>query len=254
MSASSFSISENDLKVINSIVDTLNTIFNAVHTNSEESLERATKAKVPIFSKILLNGLPKERWNPIFHMIGSQVFENMKDFIPTSPPASVQIALYGRKEVITISERITLIGSAPENDIQVGSPELGRISIMAINTGNDVFFFQIRSPSLILEITEEGEAKKIKKTTRCLSVPINPDKTVLMGYGTAKEHAYMSVNPRECIICCEAPRTIRINPCGHFSMCEGCFLQLRVKQCPNCKGPIESHTSTLQSLTYRPPR
>jgi hypothetical protein len=54
--------------------------------------------------------------------------------------------------------------------------------------------------------------------------------------------------PRDCIICLENRRNIRIQPCGHQLLCEQCFEALRSRalprqrfECPSCRALIASH-------------
>lgn len=41
-----------------------------------------------------------------------------------------------------------------------------------------------------------------------------------------------------CVICMAKPEEVAVDPCGHLSMCADCAAL--VKQCPVCRGPIES--------------
>jgi hypothetical protein len=58
--------------------------------------------------------------------------------------------------------------------------------------------------------------------------------------GAADEEA----EEKQCIICFDAPRSIRFRPCHHSTMCDGCVLKLiahsenRKLNCPSCCQPI----------------
>jgi hypothetical protein len=49
---------------------------------------------------------------------------------------------------------------------------------------------------------------------------------------------YEDATMTECAICLENPKSVIVNPCGHFYMCAGCAAH--VKACPMCRGPIVS--------------
>jgi len=82
--------------------------------------------------------------------------------------------------------------------------------------------------------------------------------------GAADEEA----EEKQCIICFDAPRSIRFRPCHHSTMCDGCVLKLiahsenRKLNCPSCCQPIvhlccegagaaeDSPTEPVRQLTY----
>jgi hypothetical protein len=45
----------------------------------------------------------------------------------------------------------------------------------------------------------------------------------------------IAINPKECVICFERPRTMTFN-CGHHTTCDYCTIQ--VHECPVCRQPI----------------
>merc|ERR1711879_133172 len=54
--------------------------------------------------------------------------------------------------------------------------------------------------------------------------------TLLVGNNTR-----VTINALLCIVCCNAPRTIRFG-CGHLHCCEECAIRLTA--CPICREPI----------------
>ncbi|CAC5399286.1 BIRC7_8 [Mytilus coruscus] len=50
----------------------------------------------------------------------------------------------------------------------------------------------------------------------------------------------------QCKICLTNPLQITIQPCGHFSMCESCYIHIRYEnnRCPICRGPIKDTIRT----------
>ncbi len=55
---------------------------------------------------------------------------------------------------------------------------------------------------------------------------------------TSNIHVYEDEGTVECAICLTEPKTMVINPCGHYYMCETCASS--VKTCPICRGSITS--------------
>jgi hypothetical protein len=59
--------------------------------------------------------------------------------------------------------------------------------------------------------------------------------------GAADEEA----EEKQCIICFDAPRSIRFRPCHHSTMCDGCVLKLIARSenrklvCLTCRTPVE---------------
>lgn len=47
-----------------------------------------------------------------------------------------------------------------------------------------------------------------------------------------------STETKECAVCLDHRRSVALNPCGHYCLCETCVCQLRA--CPICRKPIES--------------
>jgi hypothetical protein len=46
-----------------------------------------------------------------------------------------------------------------------------------------------------------------------------------------------------CAICLEAPRTVRLSPCGHSCLCEDCFQKVMssTKECPMCRSQASGY-------------
>jgi hypothetical protein len=51
-------------------------------------------------------------------------------------------------------------------------------------------------------------------------------------------HVYEDEGSVECAICLAEPKSMVINPCGHYYMCSGCATS--VSRCPICRGSIAS--------------
>ena len=51
-------------------------------------------------------------------------------------------------------------------------------------------------------------------------------------------HVYEDEGSTECAICLTEPKSVVINPCGHYYMCSGCATNVRT--CPICRGAIAS--------------
>jgi len=66
---------------------------------------------------------------------------------------------------------------------------------------------------------------------------------LVMATNRLRDGAQAGVNSpgRECVLCLSAPRTIRLEPCGHGCLCEECFKTLRGDgdpSCPLCMTPV----------------
>ena len=44
----------------------------------------------------------------------------------------------------------------------------------------------------------------------------------------------------ECIVCMDAPRSVLLLPCKHLALCNECWQCKEMKQCPCCRGLIDS--------------
>ncbi len=55
---------------------------------------------------------------------------------------------------------------------------------------------------------------------------------------TSNIHIYEDEGTVECAICLTEPKSMVINPCGHYYMCGTCAPAVRT--CPICRGPVAS--------------
>jgi hypothetical protein len=55
---------------------------------------------------------------------------------------------------------------------------------------------------------------------------------------TSNIHVYEDEGTVECAICLTEPKSMVVNPCGHYYMCGTCATSVRT--CPICRGPIAS--------------
>src|SRR4051794_13289179 len=43
------------------------------------------------------------------------------------------------------------------------------------------------------------------------------------------------INPKQCVVCLEAPREVKFDECGHYVVCKGCAA--KAATCPLCRAP-----------------
>lgn len=69
------------------------------------------------------------------------------------------------------------------------------------------------------------------------------------GNGKNDESAHIIINPKECIICVDSARSVRMK-CGHAVLCADCFhaiemSELAQRKCPICRCSLETVMGTI---------
>lgn len=69
-----------------------------------------------------------------------------------------------------------------------------------------------------------------------------PSEWVSLQPSTSQSSAAVSgAGPRACCVCYSAPKTVVLQPCGHFGICETCFVKL-VDDAKKAPGPAAAKT------------
>lgn len=111
-----------------------------------------------------------------------------------------------------------------------------------INSVGNIIVVDPGSLNGIITIYRSSDRKKYSSSyheRRILEFSI--DETFVLQLG----HKTLKINPRECIICLERPRSLRFN-CGHFCTCDGCY----VSKCPICRKSTNLPIPTTGGSTY----
>jgi hypothetical protein len=89
-----------------------------------------------------------------------------------------------------------------------------------------------------------ASSRKIHSTSKSRNILVfDCDETVHLRFGGQQSGIDLIINPKECIICMDRARVIRM-PCGHAVLCADCYRTIRCqsrlnkKRCPICRQPL----------------
>ena len=144
---------------------------------------------------------------------------------------------------ITISNNILFIGRLPINDIIVGEEtnDVSRIHCVCIKIGDVIYIVDTWSSNgtTSLKLGSNLEIKSLPYSRKIMSFNSNEQYMIsLPNYIIVFNQDIQNHNEKNCIICLENPRRLRLS-CGHGITCVECgkilFNENRQIKCPLCR-------------------
>jgi len=198
----------------------------------------------------------RNNWKNVLTKTASLLAEKYKNELSTQNNSNnnkTQFSIGYDKKIKTITNsQVLTVGRYKENDIIVSNPSASRLHII---------IFLIYPKIIVVDLASLVGTKTVARSSDKLLEHVEPKSRKVLEFDW-DEHVILELGieniitffPKECIVCQEGPRTIKLS-CGHYILCVECY-KLKDKyqnMCPLCKSIIDSQfveEDVYQNNTY----
>jgi len=234
---------------------TVKTINDRHHRSFDDDCDEARKAYLTIFRE------QPDTWKEEMTSIGNTIVQAVTPiFNECAANASLikpfSISFGNKLYEFPIDKRVVLVGRMAGCDVKLPEKsDLSRLhtAIFLIPETSTIYLTDIGSLNGITmkERSEKSHGLRSSVLGARHAIQLKWDEWSVLQLSPFE--GVLTINPKECIICMNAPRQVEFGNCGHFATCQACAV--KTEACPLCKVPKgeSMRASQDRNNTYLPP-